>query len=110
MISTYIDKCNATIQKTKSPGPTVGPIRGTWRAEVVGHFRLTTGHEFLGIGLAWLLTRFTHFAAILGWMATTCSSALDSMNVRLKTSSVGTGRLGVTSTSRHWINTGPLFR
>ncbi|GFV34838.1 hypothetical protein TNCV_1451421 [Trichonephila clavipes] len=28
-------------------------------------------------------------------LATTCSNALDSMNTRLTTSSVGTGRLGV---------------
>ncbi|GFX80283.1 hypothetical protein TNCV_2642991 [Trichonephila clavipes] len=36
-----------------------------------------------------------HSVAILEWMATTYSKELDSMNIRLTTSSVGTGRIGV---------------
>ncbi|GFX23885.1 hypothetical protein TNCV_1789161 [Trichonephila clavipes] len=41
--------------------------------------------------------RPAHSAAIQEWMVTTCSNALDSMNTRLTTLSVGTGRLGVTN-------------
>ncbi|GFU25892.1 hypothetical protein TNCV_5104161 [Trichonephila clavipes] len=68
------------------------------RAEAVVHFRLTTGHDFLGeclTGSAWLLTRPSHSSAMPEWMATTCSNALDSMNTRLMTSSVSTGRFDV---------------
>ncbi|GFY24288.1 hypothetical protein TNCV_1013371 [Trichonephila clavipes] len=92
-------------QKTKSFGKpwkilvTVGPIpRHLERAEAVARFRLTTGHDFLeytSTGLAWLLTRPAHSAALPEWMTTTCSKALGSLNTRLMTSSVDTGKLGV---------------
>ncbi|GFT52158.1 hypothetical protein TNCV_4493801 [Trichonephila clavipes] len=36
-----------------------------------------------------------HSTAMPEWMATTCSNGLDSLNTRLRTSSVGTERLGV---------------
>ncbi|GFV34837.1 reverse transcriptase [Trichonephila clavipes] len=61
IISTYIDKCTAVTQKTKSLGKpwktlaTVGSIpRHMERAEAVAHFHLTTGHDFLGVSLHWL--------------------------------------------------------
>ncbi|GFT53207.1 uncharacterized protein TNCV_4233061 [Trichonephila clavipes] len=104
IISTYNDKYTAITQKTKSFGKpwvtlvTGGPIpRHLERAEAVVHFRLTTGHDFLGVflhtGLVRLLTRSTHSAAMPEWMATICSNALDSMNTRQMASSGGTGRL-----------------
>ncbi|GFX74552.1 hypothetical protein TNCV_3214391 [Trichonephila clavipes] len=93
-------------KKTKSFGKpweslaTMSPIpRYLERAEAVVRFRLITEHDFLGIyfhtGLTWLLTRPVCSAAMPEWMAITCSNALDSMNTRLMTSSVGTLRLGV---------------
>ncbi|GFT39220.1 reverse transcriptase [Trichonephila clavipes] len=58
IISTSIDKYTALTQKTKSLRKpwetlaTVDPIpRYVERAEVVAHFRLTTGHDFLGVYL-----------------------------------------------------------
>ncbi|GFX78292.1 uncharacterized protein TNCV_5136391 [Trichonephila clavipes] len=61
LISTYIDKCTAMTQNTKSLGKpwetptTVGPIpRHLERAEVIAHFHLTTEHDFLGVYLHWL--------------------------------------------------------
>ncbi|GFX42790.1 reverse transcriptase [Trichonephila clavipes] len=57
IISTYIDKYIAMTQKTKSFGKhgklaTVGSIpRYLERAETVARFRLTTGHDFLGVYL-----------------------------------------------------------
>ncbi|GFU82900.1 hypothetical protein TNCV_266971 [Trichonephila clavipes] len=45
--------------------------------------------------LAWLLTRPNRSVAMPEWMATTCCNALNYMNIRLTTSSVDTGRLGV---------------
>ncbi|GFT85164.1 reverse transcriptase [Trichonephila clavipes] len=61
IISTYIDKYTAMTQKTKSFGKpwetlaTVCPIpRHLERAKAVACFRLTTGHDFLGVYLHWL--------------------------------------------------------
>ncbi|GFV87796.1 hypothetical protein TNCV_780781 [Trichonephila clavipes] len=79
-------------------GPTVVSIPGILvRAEAVAHFRLTIGHDFLGeyIHWPWLPMMSSHSAAMPEWMATYCSNALDSMNTRLTTSSVGTAKLGV---------------
>ncbi|GFV49146.1 reverse transcriptase [Trichonephila clavipes] len=60
-ISTSIDKYTSVTQKTKSLGKrqeilvNVGPIpRHPERAEAVARFRLTTGHDFLGVYLHWL--------------------------------------------------------
>ncbi|GFS90040.1 hypothetical protein TNCV_507451 [Trichonephila clavipes] len=39
---------------------------------------------------AWLLTRLGRSTAIPEWVETTCSNALDSINIQLTTSSVGT--------------------
>ncbi|GFT80007.1 hypothetical protein TNCV_1244581 [Trichonephila clavipes] len=50
---------------------------------------------YTSTGLAFLLTSPAHSAAMLEWMATTYSNALDSPNTRLMTSPVGTGRLSV---------------
>ncbi|GFW42646.1 reverse transcriptase [Trichonephila clavipes] len=56
-----IDKHTAMTQKTKCLGKpwetltTMGPIpRHLERAEAVARFRLTTGHDFLGVYLHWL--------------------------------------------------------
>ncbi|GFV89228.1 reverse transcriptase [Trichonephila clavipes] len=56
-----IDKYTVMTQKTKNFGKpwgtlaTVGPIpRHLERAEAVARFRLTTGHDFLGVYLYWL--------------------------------------------------------
>ncbi|GFV08884.1 hypothetical protein TNCV_3821271 [Trichonephila clavipes] len=74
---------------------TVGPIpRHLERAEAISHFRMTFW-EYTSTGLAGLLTRPAHSSAMSEWMATTCSNALDSLNIRQMTSLVGTGRLGV---------------
>ncbi|GFW49950.1 hypothetical protein TNCV_2315321 [Trichonephila clavipes] len=77
----------------------VSPIlRHMERAEAVTRFRLTTGHNFLGVYVHWLgvaANRPAHSAAMPEWMETTCSNALDSMNTRLTASSVGKERLGV---------------
>ncbi|GFW52781.1 reverse transcriptase [Trichonephila clavipes] len=61
IIFTYIDKYTIMTQKTKSFGRpwetlvTVSPIlRHLERAEAVSRFRLTTGHDFLGVFLHWL--------------------------------------------------------
>ncbi|GFV99472.1 uncharacterized protein TNCV_5078361 [Trichonephila clavipes] len=102
IISTFIDKYTTVAQKTKSYGKpwetltTVGTIpRHLERANAVARFHLTTGHEFLAVYLHWLGLAAAHSAAMPEWMATTCSNALDLMNTRLTTSSVGTERLGV---------------
>ncbi|GFS81336.1 uncharacterized protein TNCV_1225211 [Trichonephila clavipes] len=61
IISIYTDKCTAVTHKTKSLGKpwetlgTVGPIpRHLERDDGVARFRLTTGHDFLGVYLHWL--------------------------------------------------------
>ncbi|GFU10634.1 hypothetical protein TNCV_1773091 [Trichonephila clavipes] len=51
------------------------------RAEAVARFRYITVHEFLGIYLYWLLTRPAHSMVLLEWRGTTCSNALDSINI-----------------------------
>ncbi|GFU14635.1 hypothetical protein TNCV_2282651 [Trichonephila clavipes] len=64
----------------------------------VARFRLTTEMtfwEYISTGLAWLLTMPAHSEAMQKWIATTCPNALDLLNTRLMTSSVGTARLGV---------------
>ncbi|GFU98424.1 uncharacterized protein TNCV_3652551 [Trichonephila clavipes] len=104
-ISTHINKYITMTQKRKSfgkPWETLATLdtipRHLGRAEAVACFRLTTGHDFLGVyihWLAWLLTRPASSATISEWKATTYFNALDSMNTRLMTLSVGTGRLGV---------------
>ncbi|GFU96421.1 hypothetical protein TNCV_89971 [Trichonephila clavipes] len=59
--------------------------------------------EHTSTGLAWLLTRTARSVAMPEWMATTFSNALDSTNIRLKTSLVGTGRKqGVKITCGDW--------
>ncbi|GFW61968.1 hypothetical protein TNCV_4669931 [Trichonephila clavipes] len=66
---------------------TASPIpRHLERAEVVTRFHLTTGHVLLGVYLHWLdvgANEPGRSVAIPEWMATTCSNALDSMNMRL---------------------------
>ncbi|GFX67638.1 uncharacterized protein TNCV_3933801 [Trichonephila clavipes] len=59
--STYIEKCTVFTQNTKRHGESwetlaaVGPIpRHLERTEAVGRYRLTTGHDFLGVYLHWL--------------------------------------------------------
>ncbi|GFX63335.1 hypothetical protein TNCV_3619381 [Trichonephila clavipes] len=47
--------------------------------------------EYTSTDLPWLLTRPAQSAAMPEWMTTTFSNALDSMNTRLTTSSVGDG-------------------
>ncbi|GFW77148.1 hypothetical protein TNCV_2725781 [Trichonephila clavipes] len=81
----------------EKPGETlfaIGPIgRHLETAETVGHFCLTTGHEFWAYtsnGMEWLLA-----AVKPEWMSTTCPNALDSLNTRLIHSSVCTESLGV---------------
>ncbi|GFV64626.1 hypothetical protein TNCV_850751 [Trichonephila clavipes] len=65
-----------------------------WKA--MGNWSLGPNpEEYTFTGLAWLLTRPDHSAAMPEWMATTCSNAMDSLNTRLMTSTVGTGSLGV---------------
>ena len=61
MIITYVNKSSLTAQRDESLGKrwetlaTVGPIpRHLERAEAVARFRLTTGHDFLGVYLHWL--------------------------------------------------------
>ncbi|GFY14259.1 hypothetical protein TNCV_3614481 [Trichonephila clavipes] len=68
-IYTFIDNYTIVTQKTKSLGKpwetlaTVGLIsRHLERAEAVAHLCLTTGHDFLGVYLNWLLTRPAHSA------------------------------------------------
>ncbi|GFV07925.1 hypothetical protein TNCV_256821 [Trichonephila clavipes] len=102
MITTYIGK-RTTIPPKKKKKPrafdspsgtltTVGPVpKHLERAEAVARFR----HDFLTVYLHWLLTRLARSAVKPKWMATTCFNALDSMNTRLMTPSVGTGWLGV---------------
>ncbi|GFT84701.1 uncharacterized protein TNCV_2767151 [Trichonephila clavipes] len=51
--------------------------------------------KYTSTGLAWLLTRPAHSAAMPEWMETTYSNALDSMNTRLMTPSIGIGRLSI---------------
>ncbi|GFV85897.1 hypothetical protein TNCV_1422001 [Trichonephila clavipes] len=51
--------------------------------------------EYSSTGLAWQRTRPASSAPMPGWMATTCSKALDLMNTRLTKPSVGNERLGV---------------
>ncbi|GFX40679.1 hypothetical protein TNCV_1218021 [Trichonephila clavipes] len=72
----------------------MGPIpRHLERAEAVARFFLTTGHDFLGVYLHLLGVAANE--AMPEWMVTTCSNALDSLNTRLMTSSIGTQRLDV---------------
>ncbi|GFW02144.1 reverse transcriptase [Trichonephila clavipes] len=59
IIATYIDKCIASTQKSKSPvkswetTASVGPVpRHLERAETVASFRLTRVHEFFGVYLS----------------------------------------------------------
>ncbi|GFV47394.1 uncharacterized protein TNCV_4830501 [Trichonephila clavipes] len=116
IISTYNDKCTAVTQKDKSLGKsweilaTAGLIpRHLERAEAVSSSHLTTGDDFLGAFLHWLRLTADEASSLCGHVriATTCSNALDSMNTRLTTSSVSTGRLGVKwSEAKHerWIN------
>ncbi|GFU13574.1 uncharacterized protein TNCV_938501 [Trichonephila clavipes] len=61
IISEYIDKYTGVTQKPKSFGKpwetlaTVGPIlKHLERIEAVVRFRLTTGHDFLGVFIHWL--------------------------------------------------------
>ncbi|GFW72773.1 reverse transcriptase [Trichonephila clavipes] len=61
IIFTFIDKYTIVTQKTKSLGKqwesltTVGPIpRHLEKAEAVACFRLTPGHDFLGVYIHWL--------------------------------------------------------
>ncbi|GFU79966.1 reverse transcriptase [Trichonephila clavipes] len=61
IISISFDKYTIVTQKTKSLGKasktlvTVGPIpRHLERAEAIDGFRLTTGHNFMGVYLHWL--------------------------------------------------------
>ncbi|GFV38070.1 reverse transcriptase [Trichonephila clavipes] len=57
---------------------TLGPIpRHLETAEAVVRFRLTTGHDFLGVYLHWLGVAANEACPL------TCSNALDSMNTRL---------------------------
>ncbi|GFX35144.1 hypothetical protein TNCV_2330841 [Trichonephila clavipes] len=65
------------------------------RAEALTPFHQTTGHDFLGVYIHWGLKRHDLSEAMSGWMVTTCSYVLYSMNTRLSTSSIGAGRLDV---------------
>ncbi|GFV46942.1 uncharacterized protein TNCV_3033391 [Trichonephila clavipes] len=103
-ISTHIDKYTTITQKRRvleSHGKLaiVGPItRHLERTESIACFRLTTGHDFLGVYLHWLGVAANEACpseAMPEWMGSTCSKALDSMITRLMTLSVGTGSLGV---------------
>ncbi|GFT58497.1 hypothetical protein TNCV_1249871 [Trichonephila clavipes] len=95
IISTFIGKYTIVTQKTK----TLVQSRVTWREpRLLPTFAKPPGMTFwkyTSTGLAWLLTRPAHSAAMPEWMVTTCSNALDSINNRLTTSSVDTGRFGV---------------
>ncbi|GFW98727.1 hypothetical protein TNCV_2759031 [Trichonephila clavipes] len=97
-----LTKIQAGSRKTKSLGKprealvTVDPIpRHLGRAEAIARFRLTTGHDFSEVYLHWLDLASDEAFSLSGHARTTCSNALDSMHTRLKTSSVGTGKLGV---------------
>ncbi|GFT86421.1 hypothetical protein TNCV_3259231 [Trichonephila clavipes] len=95
-----IDKCTAKIPKTKRFGKpwetlaTVGPISSHLERAI---FRLINRHEFLGAYLHWfgLAALSACSADMPGWIATTCSDALDFINTRLTTSSVCTGKVCV---------------
>ncbi|GFT21881.1 hypothetical protein TNCV_3179791 [Trichonephila clavipes] len=59
--------------------------------------------EYTSNGLIWLLTRPARSAAMPVWMATTWSTAPNSLNTRLTMTSIGTGTLGVKwSRSQAW--------
>ncbi|GFY00812.1 putative transposable element [Trichonephila clavipes] len=64
--------------------------------------------EYTSTGLAWLLTRPAHSAAMPEWMATTFSNALDLMNTRLMTSSVGIATRGLLVTDHVNLNHGQV--
>ncbi|GFT96268.1 uncharacterized protein TNCV_3907061 [Trichonephila clavipes] len=82
----------------------VGPMpRHLERTDAAVHFRLTIGQDVLGVYLPWLglaADEACPLAIMTGWMVTTCFNALDSMNPRLTTSSVGTGRLAIKCSRR----------
>ncbi|GFW98887.1 reverse transcriptase [Trichonephila clavipes] len=105
IISTSIDKYTIANQKTKNLGKpwetlaTVGSIpKHMERAEAVDRFRLTTGHEFLGVYLHWLGLAANEACPICGHARMDgdhlLHNALDSMNTQLTTSSGSSGRLG----------------
>ncbi|GFV05362.1 hypothetical protein TNCV_225731 [Trichonephila clavipes] len=69
------------------------------RADADARFLLITGHDFFGVYLHWLSLAVNEACSLCGYArmdaVTSWSNALNSMNTRLTTSSVGTGRLGV---------------
>ncbi|GFX47534.1 uncharacterized protein TNCV_3015531 [Trichonephila clavipes] len=113
IIITYIEKYIIVTQNTKSLGKpwetlaTEGSIpRHLERAEAVAHFCLTTVYNFLGVYYHWLgldTGEACRTVTLPRWMTSICSNALDSMNTRVTTSSVGTGRLGGPQVEYRWL-------
>ncbi|GFX35071.1 uncharacterized protein TNCV_2330111 [Trichonephila clavipes] len=105
IICTYIDKYTVVTQKKNKylgkPWETQVTMcsipRHQERAEAVTRFRLTTGHYFLGVTHHCLGLNADEVcpcsAALPESMVTICSNTLSSMNIRLMTSPVVTGRL-----------------
>ncbi|GFS83607.1 reverse transcriptase [Trichonephila clavipes] len=91
-------------------GHCAGPIpKHLERAKAVAHFRLSTGHDFLGVYLHRLGVAANEACPLYSYVRMDGDhllkcTGLDSMNTWLMTSSIGTRRLSVKwSRSQAWV-------